>query len=324
MIALCLRCEPHPERIEEFRCAFTYLAADSFQISNIRKQVRKKDLKPFHYEWLTKTSASPVEIVFISPDAELAQNFKDTLEKSFRNTKVHLFTNLQDFIYTIDPELAKKDKKEIDFSKLPQITAPLNAIFGDQFLFEGNFKERWQSILETIKIKTRAPTSNPSGKTELFILTKKSYTDPERKAFGEITKDIFFTPLDPLYMMKKLMLFLPQLSPSEEIQLPTVAQHQTAKAASPIEISEFSEAGVVIKYYRPISVGAFREFILWLPHELELPEFLATCNFNEESKGEKGVFFNHFVFFGMNDHYLKHIRRWILQNHVLSKESEGG
>jgi hypothetical protein len=321
MMALCLRCEPHPGRKDHYRCGFSYLAADSFQISNIRKQVRKKELKPFHYEWFEKTPASPVEIALISSDAELAQNFKDNMEKSYSNAKILLFTNLQDFIYTIDPELAKKDKKEFD-SKHPKITDSLHAIFGDEFLFEGNFKERWQNILDTVKTKIPPPNSNPSKKTELYLLTKKTYTDSEERILGDIVKDIFFLPMDTLYITKKLMLYLPQLSPVEEIQLPTVDHYQIAKAARPIEISEFSEAGLVMKYNRAIRNGAFREFVLWLPHELDLPEFLATCNYSEESKGEKNVFFNHFVFFGLNDHYLKHIRRWILQNHVLSKEAE--
>lgn len=154
------------------------------------------------------------------------------------------------------------------------------------------------------------------------MLARTNPTDQEKRALGEMVKDIFFVPMDALYMIKKLVLFLPQLSPLEKLQLPTICQQEIAKAASPIEISEFSEAGLVMKYYRAITPGAFREFILWLPQELDLPEFLATSNYNEENANEKGVFFNHFVFFGMNDHYLKHIRRWILQNHVLSKEAE--
>ncbi|MGZ3747604.1 MAG: hypothetical protein ACXWRE_09545 [Pseudobdellovibrionaceae bacterium] len=320
MMALCLRCEPHPERKDYYRCSFTYLGADSFQISNIRKQVRKKDAQSLPYDWLQKKSVAPVHIAFITSETELAQNFKENIEKSFHNAKVHLFTRLQDFFYAIDPELAKKDKRE--FNNNHQITSPLNAIFGDESLFEDNFKERWQSILETVSTKTRLPSDNPSKKTEVFLLTKKSYTDQEQRTLGEIVKDIFFTPMDPLYIIKKLVLFLPQLSPVEKIQLPSIRQYEITKAATPIEISEFSEAGLVMKYYRPISAGAFREFILWLPHEIELPEFLATCNYNEENQNEKGVYFNHFVFFGMNDHYLKHIRRWILQNHVLNKEAE--
>lgn len=322
MMALCVRCEPHPERKDYYRCGFTFLAADSFQITSIRKQVRHKEAKPFPYEWLARPALSmPVEIAVISSEDNLGQNFKDTIEKNFSGGQVHHFATLQDFLYTIDPELAKKDKKEIDLSKMPQIRSTLHAIVTDHTLFEGSFKERWQTILETVKAKLKAPDT-PSKKTEVFLIAKKPYSDPEERALGEIVRDIFFQPVDPIYMNKKLMAFIPSLRPNEELKILTISQPHVAKAASPIEISEFSEAGLVFKYYRPISTGAFREFVLWLPHELDTPEFLATCNYNEESKATKGEYFNHFVFFGTNDHYLKHIRRWILQNHVLSKESE--
>ncbi|HEY8270648.1 MAG TPA: hypothetical protein VIG33_07140 [Pseudobdellovibrionaceae bacterium] len=320
MLALCLRSDPHPDRKDYYRCSFTYLGADSFQITNIRKQVRQKDAQTFQYEWISKFPISPVEIVLISSDMDTAQFFKENIEKNYHNAKVRLFAKLQDFMHAIDPEVAKKDKREFDSKN--RITAPINAIFGDQYLFEDNFKDRWEAILETVKMKTPPPRNNPSQKTELFILTKKNHSDPEKKALSEIVKDIFLMPMDTLYIIKKLALFLPQLSPLEKIQLPTIQYAEIAKAATLIEINEFSEAGLVMKYYRPITPGAFREFILWLPHELELPEFLATCNYHEESKNEKGVFYNQFVFFGTSDHYLKHIRRWILQNHLLSKEAE--
>lgn len=322
MMALCYRCDPHPEIPDQFRCGFTFLAADPYQITNIRKEVRQKDAKPFEYEWYAPVTKEPVEIAFICKEEELRENFKYNIEKSFLNVKVHLFSHLQEFVYAVDPDLARKEKKNIDFDKLPPVPGTFHAIFGEESLFEENFKERWQSILETVQKKLRAPSGNPSGKTELFLVSKKTYSDSEERALGEILKDIFFLPMDSIYVSKKLMVFLPQLSPSETFNVVTIEQKHLAKAASPIEISEFSEAGLVMKYYRPISAGAFREFVLWLPHELDLPEFLATCNFSEESKNEKSLFFNHFVFFGMSDHFLKHIRRWILQNHVASKESE--
>lgn len=323
MMALCVRCVPHPERKDFYRCAFTYLAADTFQISNIRKQVRQKDAKIFPYQWQHKPALSmPIEIAVISSEENVGQNFKDNIDKNFSNAQVYHFATLQDFLYTVDPELAKKDKKQIDFSKMPKIKSTLHAIVTDNHLFEEGFKERWTTILDTVKAKLKAPDT-VSGKTEVFLVSKKPYTDPEERALGEVVCDIFFQPVDPIYMAKKLMVFIPTLRPNEEMKIHTISQPHTAKAASPIEISEFSEAGLVFKYYRPISTGAFREFILWLPHELDTPEFLATCNYNEESKATKGEYFNHFVFFGTNDHYLKHIRRWILQNHVLSKEGEG-
>lgn len=321
MMAICVSCEPHPQREGFFRCAFTYFAADTFQISNIRKQVRQKDAQPFTHEWIPKTTAAEIEIAVISSDEQIPHHFKETMENSFRNVHVHHFANLQHFLYTVDPELAKKDKKELDPKKTPKILSTLHAIVADQSLFEDSFKERWQTVLDTVKEKLPAPKT-PTGKTEVFVIAKKAYSDPEERALGEVVKDIFFQPVDPLYLCKKLMVFLPALAPKESVSLLTVDQHHIAKAASPIEISEFSEAGLVFSYYRPISAGAFREFVLWLPHELDTPEFLATCNYSEESKATKGTFFNHFIFFGTNDRYLKHIRRWILQNHVHSKESE--
>jgi hypothetical protein len=340
MMALCLRCDPHPERADHFRCAFTYLAADSFQITNIRKEVRRKDAKVFEFEWISKipvvkgkldlfaTKPPPppptLDIALISREEDISQSFLDFIGKQFSNAKVHHYPTMQSFLFAVDPDLAKKDKKDAQYDTPMVVPEALHAIFADHSLFEEGFVERWQSIMETVTKKLKTPESNPSKKTEVFAITHKGFSDSDERLLGEVVKDVFFFPLDTLYISKKMMIFLPQLVYTETLSLPTVYQLHTAKAATPIEISEFSEAGLVIKYYRPISIGAFREFVLWLPHELDLPEFLATCNYNEESQGEKGVFFNHFVFFGLNDHFLKHIRRWILQNHVHSKESEGG
>lgn len=322
ILAQCLTCEPHPQLKDQYRCAFTYFAADNFQISNIRKNVRQKDLAPFHYDWRRPGPVAPVEMALITSDDPLIQSFTENLGKSFKNAVIHVFSNLQDFLYTINPEQAVKDKKPFDLTKMPKITSPLQAIFADQYLFEGSFAERWQSIAETLKKQFAAPPTL-TGATEFFIASRKTFSDQEERALGQVTRDIFYQPFDFLYMAKKIQVRFPGLVPDEKIEFPTTKFPLVAKAATPIEMSEFSEAGIVMKYYRPISTGAFRQFVLWLPHELNLPELPATCNYHEESKSQKGLYFNHFVFFGMTDHYLKHIRRWILQNHVQSKESEG-
>ncbi|MBC7371660.1 MAG: hypothetical protein H7326_08850, partial [Bdellovibrionaceae bacterium] len=235
---------------------------------------------------------------------------------------LHTFATLQALLFAADHELAKKDKS-VDIASLPTLPPFFNAIFAEDAYFNENFQERWQSIQETLQKNMKPPPINLSGKTDIYVLSKKFYSDAAERELGQLAKDIFFLPLDSLYFAKKISLHMPHVSSKEALSLPTVLHPHIAKVANPIEISEFSEAGLVVKYYRPISIGAFREFILWLPHELDLPEFLATCNFSEENKAEKGQHFNHFVFFGMSDHFLIHIRRWILQNHVLSKEAEG-
>ena len=86
--------------------------------------------------------------------------------------------------------------------------------------------------------------------------------------------------------------------------------------------AEMSEAGLVMSYYRAITVGSFRRFILWFPMEIGQPVMLATCNFNKENEAEKGLYENHFVFFGMQDVFLQHVRVWIRENYVLSKQAQ--
>jgi len=321
MHALCLSCLPHPERPDHFRCAFSFLGADPEQITSIRKEVRKKELVAFSHAWVPPTTlASPVDIALITNEDRLSQALTDLAASEFNNARVHLFPTLQSFLFAVDPELARKEKKDPHFVSPLKLPETLHAIFADEFLFLPGYKERWKSILESVGKSRKAPASNPSGKVEVFAFTTKKFPDQDQRLLGEVVRDIFYLPIDRVYIAKKLPLFLPQLRLKENLKTATVALPHQAKAANPIQISEFSEGGLVIKYYRPISIGAFREFVLWLPHELDLPEFLATCNYHEESTGEKGVYFNHFVFFGLNDHYLKHIRRWILQNHVLTKE----
>ena len=95
------------------------------------------------------------------------------------------------------------------------------------------------------------------------------------------------------------------------------------KVATQVKVSEFSEAGFTMQYYRSIGIGSFREIVLWQPYEIGAPELLATCNFVEENQGQKGVFNCQFVFFGISDHFLKHIRVWIRGNYILSKDQSG-
>jgi hypothetical protein len=100
-----------------------------------------------------------------------------------------------------------------------------------------------------------------------------------------------------------------------------VIRQEIIKTANPVSVSEISEAGFVMTYYRSIGVGSFREIVLWQPYEIGTPELLATCNFVEELGTNN--FKCHFVFFGISDHFLKHIRVWIRDNYIHSKEGAG-
>lgn len=156
---------------------------------------------------------------------------------------------------------------------------------------------------------------------KVFLLSKKDPNDADKRKLGGKFSDIFFKPIDKSWMAHKLLSYFPQLNvlEADPITEHKVTLDEIIKAANPIKVTEISEAGFVMEYYRSIDIGDFREMVLWQPYEVGAPELLAQCNFSEPSKDKKGVVYNHFIFFGATDHFLKHIRVWIRDNYVLSK-----
>lgn len=176
--------------------------------------------------------------------------------------------------------------------------------------------ERWAFVSECLK---KRGVENP----KIFLLSVKDYSDAQEREMSAYMTDIFFRPVDRAYLAMKFHYFFPSLKILDEpIALKTITETSVIKAANPVKVSELSEAGFVMQYYRPISIGSFREMVLWQPYEIGAPELLSNCNYTEEKQGEKGVFNCHFVFFGMTDHFLKNIRVWIRDNYILSKEAQ--
>lgn len=152
------------------------------------------------------------------------------------------------------------------------------------------------------------------------MISRKRLIIDEVKALSAWTKEIFFTPLDKTYIFKKLLKTKTSLVNKTETTIASRKDSSALKVANPVEITQISEAGLIMKYYREISIGAFREFVLWRPEELETPEIIGTVNYTEKDKGGGNYFLNHFVFFGMKDYYLKHIRLWLREAYIKTKE----
>jgi hypothetical protein len=140
------------------------------------------------------------------------------------------------------------------------------------------------------------------------------------RQYASIVTDFFYKPIDRTYFIYKLYTFFPELkSPKEPITIQTNKNEETLFTANPVQIAEISEAGLMMQYYRTISVGSFRDFVLWQPYEVGAPRLVATCNYCEEAQQE-GVYNVHFVFFGMTDYFLKTIRIWIRDTYIQGKE----
>jgi hypothetical protein len=197
-------------------------------------------------------------------------------------------------------------------SKLP---AKVDAIFVSYRFLGDAPAERWNWVSEALKGK-----GGPVPR--IFLITTQGYSNAQEREMALYLSDIFFHPIDRGYLALKFHYFFPYLQVLDEpLALKTIPESHSLKVANPVKVVELSEAGYVMEYYRPISVGSFREIVLWQPYELGAPEMLSNCNFTEEQQGKKGVFSCHFVFFGMTDHFLKNIRVWIRDNYISSKEA---
>lgn len=154
-----------------------------------------------------------------------------------------------------------------------------------------------------------------------YLITTREYSDEEERVLASSFEDIFFRPVDRNYFALKILHKFPGLIQKENDIFTRIIEHKgVLKVANPVTVKEMSEAGFIMEYYRAMSIGSFREMVLWQPYEIGAPELLANCNYTEEVQGSKGVFLNHFVFFGMTDHFLKNIRIWLRNNYVLAKE----
>ena len=195
-------------------------------------------------------------------------------------------------------------------------------IFKDGFFGETGI-ERWTAIKEQAISKSKQHYSK-FDHTELYLVSKQDYDDKAEIEMSTVLSNIFYLPMDFLYFGKALasdfVLNKKITEKQHNYEIESSPINLTGKAATEMQVEEVSEAGLITRYYRSVSIGAFREFVLWHPYEIGAPEMIATCNFVEQDTGEKKDFKLHFVFFAMSEVFLKQIRLWIRDTYVMSKE----
>ena len=205
-------------------------------------------------------------------------------------------------------------------SRLPE---KLDGILvNEQFITEIDLN-LWSIISERLKSRLK-PADQAQYKPVFIVIAKQRKSDTSLRALGKVFSNIFYKPVERSHFVKMIYLQFPSLNPTIPIEIKQSVKKEKFEVGNTVEVTEISEAGLVMNYYRPITVGSFRRFILWFPMEIGQPVMLSTSNFNKESEAEKGVFENHFVFFGMQDIYLQHVRLWIRENYVLSKKGQDG
>lgn len=213
-------------------------------------------------------------------------------------------------------ECSEVEKKDFLMS-LSQLPNKIDAIFIDRVFVGESPAERWKIILELLK--DRAPAAG----IKLFVMSGSEVNTEDLIEKQAPFDDIFVRPFDAPFITKRIKQIIPDLRSKEPMDISSREYKELIKAAQPVKAIEISESGLAIDYYRAIPVGNFRKVVLWMPHEIGLPEFLASCNSVEEIEENKVKrYICSFVFFGVRDDSLKHIRRWIKEYYVHTKEQE--
>ncbi len=208
--------------------------------------------------------------------------------------------------------------------KLSRLPATIDALFVDSAFLGEAYATRWQVITTLVNERNKKANSPP---TKLFFVSDKIISSDEVLELQAPIDDIFMKPLDGGYFIKKMrMIFDKLLLKDQDMEISSTIDHTLIKVAQPVIAEEVAETGMAIIYHRAIGLGNFRKVCLTLPHEIGLPEFLGSCSAVEEIELEtkKKAYLCRFVFFGVRDASLKHIRRWIKDYYVSTKEVEGG
>lgn len=294
---------------EKFICQFHFFGLNNLQISEIRKHVMASS--SHQMENIKNVFPTKSRILLLDDNPQNLTDFQNVLSERFDNAEV--------FTYSSYGQLCA-DLEDKDTPHRQEIPTKFEYIIAHFQVFEEEQKKRWEELLKRMHMRAGKHGVQSFQEPVLYLYSKKEIPIENYRNFSGWVKDIFYLPLDKSYFMKKIVSNHPGLANKNEVTVHRLLETVTLKVANPVQISEISEAGLVMKYYRAIGIGSFREFILWRPDETETPEIIGTCNYTEADKGGEGGFLNHIVFFGMKDLYLKHLRLWVREAYIKSKE----
>lgn len=326
LISICTSCERVAAKEPTYRCSFRFYGTDRNQV----KKIRMKSMAALRKETLFLTAPPskadalklPLQnVVIVSPKQETHDDLKHFLTHQFYQITTIEYGSLGQFQFALDP--TQKPDGQVKTEDIPQLPSEVAAFVFDLKSF-GYLDWANDEMIEGLfaKLKESLLKKYPKLPTVYFSAVPGMTDRSERVLATLFGGDLFYDLSDHMNVMKRVLFCQPrQMIPKEAVEYVQFEELRTIQTANPVRVSELSEAGIVVQYHRPITIGSFRKFVLWTPHELGNPEFLASCNFSDQKPAADGSFLNQFVFFGLTDADLKHIRLWILQNYVATKQA---
>ncbi len=298
-LARALDVQPVPNS-KQFRVQMGFFALDQQQSFNLQKMIQAhKITRP-----LDSISAElgPLGIHFVGHEnANLVTNLQPSIERFF-HIPIYQHRNLKEF-----SEWVQAAPSEVTEGSLRSI------IFVDNQNFAGDEVESLKNFLKQTE----------NFKPAVYVLSDQIFPEALETELSLTCEDIFYAPFNKSYIVKTLKRAWPKLVAKEELFESHAAIEHQIHVSNPVKVVEVSEAGLVMEYYRELSVGSFREFIFWMPNEIDIPYLLAQCNCSEYDPVKK-VYSCHFVFFGLSELQQKFIRLWMLHNYIEAKAEATG
>lgn len=272
--------KPHPLNPAEKSVFMTWFGTSREQLLSIRAKFPKKEELPL--AWRKAVPGPQVKLLIIGDPSPAGSELIGTFQRTFPTAKVEAYSDIPD-------------------PKNP-IPGPLHAV-----LIHKDFLDRLEGDARFKDVPRIA-------------LTGKYPTDEEFRALGGKVIDVETLPTERVAFLKKMSVLLPDLKPEEELTIKSFPWKEMLNVGQPVEITEMNETGLVMRYERALPTGTLRQFVLWQPMEAGLPMLTARCFSTEPDPSKEKTFLNHFVFFGMSDHEIKHVRLWMRDNYILSKQ----
>lgn len=269
------------------------------KVDEFRKFLDLDGVKQFGHIKNSKKKFSPSALTLISADKSLKYN---TLVTSVTD---EVNSNVEEVVEVTLHQM--KDDEIFQYNKNNK-NIPKNILFTlmDHRFFRSPQIPAVKNITKTLNSES---ASLPDPK--VFFVSADSLRKYEDIEKFEGCDDIFNNPPDSFYLTRKLKMHCPSISLKDKNDNSRLGleSHDPIRTAQPVKVNAISEVHLSFTYHRELKIGEVRRFAMWLPGQKTMPAIFAVCRHCE--KIDKESYRCDFMYFGIQDRQLKHIRQWI-------------
>ena len=111
VFAKCMECLPHPDKKGAFRVRFTFFGNNNFQISHLRRLIKKSGFFAYPMNWETVGPVEPKYALLVGSDSPTGEEVDKRLKGQFPNLAITGFKSVADCLYELNPlDQVKKSK----------------------------------------------------------------------------------------------------------------------------------------------------------------------------------------------------------------------